>query len=213
MRHTRLLIIPFVMLFILACGLSNGIRQIQQAATNLPDLLTSAPTAFGAIETAVASVEPASNCPSTPTAGGLGVGLNTTKSVMQMTGQFTFTDGSVNGQPASTATLAAAAAGSFSAISSGFSAQYIGDPCNLSEIKVTIPRTDQQDTIDQGIGVMTVLFTGILQADTQLGLVTWIYQNYGTIPVGGQQQTTFGTIQFTLQRDQSNMVLDVLPAK
>ena len=44
MRHTRLLIIPFVMLFILACGLSNGIRQIEQAATNLPDLLTSAPT-------------------------------------------------------------------------------------------------------------------------------------------------------------------------
>ncbi len=36
MRHTRLLIIPFVMLFILACGLSNGIQQIQQAATNFP---------------------------------------------------------------------------------------------------------------------------------------------------------------------------------
>ncbi len=122
----------------------------------------------------MASVVPTSSCPSTPTAGGLGVRLDTAKSVLQTTGQFTFTDGSVNGQPASTATLASAAAGAFSAISNGFSAQFIGDPCNLSEIKVTIPRTDQQATVDEGIAVTTVLFSGILPPEVTLGLITWM---------------------------------------
>ncbi len=213
MRHTRLLIIPFVMLFILACGLSNGIQQLEQAATNLPDLLTSAPTAFGAIETAVASVVPTSSCVGTPTAGNLGLQMDQARSVLQATGQFTFTDGSVNGQPASTATLASTAAGAFSAISSGFSAQFIGDPCNLSEIKVTIPRTDQQATVDEGVAVSTTLFSGILPPEVTLGFFTWMAQNYGNMTVGGQQQTTFGKIQFTLQRDQTNMLVDVLPAR
>ena len=213
MRHTRLLIIPLIMLFLIACGLSNGIQQIQQAATQLPGLLTSAPTELGAVETAVASVQPTSNCPGTPSAGGLGVRLDNARTVLQMTQQFTFTDGTVNGQPASTATIASAASGTLSAISAGFSAVFIGDSCNLSEIKVTIPRTDQQTTVDQGIEVTTVLFSAVLPPETTLGFITWLSQNYANVTVGSQQQTTFGKIQFTLQRDQTNMVLDVLPAQ
>ena len=213
MGKVRWLVIPTLMLFVLACGLSNGIQQIQQAVTQLPEVLTSAPTALGAIETLAATAMPPSNCPATPTAGGLGVGWVNAKSVLQMTQQFTFTDGSINGQPASTATLASAAAGTFSAISNGFSAQFIGDPCNLSEIKITIPRTDQQAMVDQGVEAVNIVLTGTLPLDVQLAFFTWLTQNYSTVPVAGQQQTTIKNMQFTLQRDQNNMVLDILPAK
>lgn len=210
MRPIRLLLIPFVMLFVLACGLSTG---IQQAVTQLPNLLTSAPTALGEIETMAASAVPTNSCPGTPSASGLGVQLDNAKAALQATKQFTFMDSTMNGKPVSTATLASDAASTFSAISSGFSAQFIGDSCNLSEILVTIPRTDQQTTVDEGLGVTTVLFAGILPADVQLGFLTWATQNYANVPVGGQQQTTFGKIQFTLKRDQTNMVVDVLPAQ
>jgi hypothetical protein len=210
MRHSRLLIIPFLMLFIMACGLSNAVQQVE---TQLPGALTNAPTALGFVETAVASVVPTSSCTGTPSGAGLGLQLDVTRAVLEKTGQFTFTESTANGQPVSTATLASTAAGTFSAISSGFSAQFIGDVCNLAEIKMTIPRTDQQATVDQGIGVTTVLFSGILPPEVTLGLFTWLAQNYGNVTVGGQQQTTFGKFQFTLQRDQANMTLDVLPAQ
>jgi len=213
MRHTRLLLIPFIMVFLLACGLTNGIQQIQQAVTQLPDILTSAPTALGAIETMVASAVPPSNCPATPSAGGLGVSVDTAKNVLQMTQQFTFTDGSVNGQPVSTATLASAAAGNFSAISDGFSAQFIGDPCNLSEIKMTVPRTDQPASVDQGTQVVNLVLIGTLPIDVQFSFMSWLSQNYSTVPVSGQQQTTLKNLLFTLQRDQTSMLLDILPAK
>ena len=50
MGQPRLLAIPFVMFFILACGLTNGIQQIQSAVTQLPGVLTSMPTAMGALK-------------------------------------------------------------------------------------------------------------------------------------------------------------------
>jgi hypothetical protein len=213
MRKTRWLVIPFLMLFVLACGLSNGIQQIQQAATQLPDILTSAPTALGAIETMAASAMPPSNCPANPSAGGLGIALDHAKTVLQATQQFTFTDGTVDGQPASTATLASAGASTFSAVSNGFSAQFIGDPCNLSKILVTAPYTDQQETVDQGLAVVSVLFSTLMPLDVQLPLLTWLSQNYSNVPVSGQQQTTIKNLQFTLQRNQTSMVLEIVPAK
>jgi hypothetical protein len=213
MRHTRLLLIPLIMLFVLACGLTNGIRQIQQAVTQLPEVLTSAPTAFGAIETLVATAMPSNECPAVPAAGGLGVSFVNTKALLQTTQQFTFTDGSVGGQAVSTATLASAAAGGFSAVSNGFSAQFIGDPCNLSEIKITIPRTDQQNSVDQGIQVVNLVLIGTLPVDVQFSFMSWLSQNYPSVAVAGQVQTTLKSMQFTLQRDQTSMLLDILPAK
>ncbi len=210
MRQSRLLIIPFLMLFVLACGLSNAVQQVE---TQLPNALTSAPTALGFVETAVASVVPTSSCTGTPSGSGLGLQMDVTRAVLEKTGQFTFTESTLNGQPLSTATLASAAAGAFSSISNGFSAQFIGDVCNLTEIKMVIPRTDQQNTVNEGIGVSTALFSGILPPEVTLGLLTWLAENYGNVQVGSQQQTTFGKFQFTLQRDQANMTLDVLPAK
>jgi hypothetical protein len=212
MKHTRLLAIPVIMLFIVACGLSNGIQQIQSAVTQLPGVLTSMPTELGGIETA-ASAQTSSNC-TTTTPGGLGITLDKVKSVLQLTQQVTFTDGTVNGLPVSTATLSSTSASSFPSISNGFSAQFIGDPCNLSEIKVTTPRTDQQATVDEGIGILNILFAGFMPPEVDLPLLTWLSENYGNVPVSGQAQTTIGQMQFTLQRSKTNTItLDILPVK
>jgi hypothetical protein len=212
MRPIRLLLVPLMMLFVLACGLSNGIQQIQQAATQLPDILTSAPTALGVVETMVASAVPPSNCPATPTAGGLGIASDRAKTVLQATQQFTFTDGTVDGQPASTATLASAGASAFSAISNGFSVQFIGDPCNLSRILITAPYTDQQATVEQGLAASTILFSSLMPLDVQLPLLAWLSQNYSNLPVAGQQQTTIKNMQFTMSRTQTEMSLEIIPA-
>ena len=209
MRSYRFLAIPLVMLFILACGLTNGIQGI---ATQIPGVLTSMPTALGAVET-ISAQQSSSNCPSTPSAGGLGISLYNVKSILEITNQVTFTDGTVNGQPASTATLSQSAAATFPTLSSGFSALFIGDPCNLTEIKVTIPRTDQQATVDEGMGLINIIFAGFMPPEVQLPMVAWLVQEYGAVPVGGQQQKTFGTIMATLSRTASEMVLDIVPAK
>ena len=209
MRRTRLLAIPLVMVFLLACGLTNGISGI---ATQLPGILTSAPTAFGAVET-LSAQQSSSNCPATPTAAGLGISLDQVKTVLQATQQFVFTDGTVNGQPASTATLGPTLTASFPDIATGFSAQFIGDPCNIGELKISLPRTDQQVTADQAVGLIDVLIAAFLPSGDQLAVISWMSQNYGSIPVGGQAQTTLGSMQFTLTRSQTEMVLDILPAK
>jgi hypothetical protein len=212
MGQPRLLAISFVMFFILACGLTNGIQQIQSAVTQLPGVLTSMPTAMGGIETAAAG-QTSSNC-GTPSAGGLEITLDKVKAVLQYTQQVSFTEGTLNGQPVSTGTLSTTGASTFPAVSNGFSAQFIGDPCNLSEIKVITPRTDQQDTVDQGIAVVNTLFAAFMPPDVELPFLTWLAENYPNVPVSGQQQTTIGKMQFTLQRSTTNlMTLEIVPAK
>jgi hypothetical protein len=213
MRNIRWLVLPFILLFVLGCGLLSGVQNIQNAAsTQLPALLTSVPTAQGMIET-LAAQQSTSPCTETPTSGGLGVALDRAKSMLQTTGQFTFTDGTVDGQPASTATLASGGASEFSAVSEGFSAQFIGDPCNLSRILINAPYTDNQATIDQGLAAANVLLTAIIPLDVQLPLVAWLATTYSNVSVSGQQQTTIGSMQFTLARTQSEMSLEIVPAK
>ena len=209
MRRYRILVIPLVMVFLLACGLTSGISGIE---TQLPGILTSVPTAMGAVET-LSAQQSSTNCPATPTTGGMGISLDTAKSVLLITNQLAFTDGTANGQPDSTATLTSSAAATFPAIANGFSAQFIGDPCNINEIKVTLPRTDQQDTVDQGMGLLNLVIAGVIPPGTQVELLAWMVQGYSSIPVGGQQQTTIGNMQFTLSRSQTEMVLDIVPAK
>ena len=213
MHTKRWLVIPFVLLFVLGCNMISGIQDIKNAATTqLPSILTSAPTAQGMIET-LAAQQSSSPCNGTPTTGGLGIALDRAKSVLQSSGQFTFTDGTVDGQPASTATLASSGVSTFSAISNGFSAQFIGDPCNLSKILITAPYTDQQATIDQGLAAASLLFSTLMPLDVQLPLLTWLSTNYSNVPVSGQQQTTIKNMQFTLSRTQAEMSLEILPAK
>ena len=127
MRKKRWLVIPFLMIFAMGCGLISEVQGLQNAATTalpaletaastdlpametaastaIPALLTSVPTAQGLIETAAAQIA-SSTCPSTPTAGGLGISMDTARTVLQMTQQFAFADGTVDGQPAVTVTL------------------------------------------------------------------------------------------------------------
>jgi len=211
MRTLMFLAVPVLFLIALSCGLCSGIQKIQDVATTqIPSILTSVPTTQGMIQTMAAV--PTTVC-GTPAAGGLGVGMNNAKAVLQATGQFTFTDStSADGQPVSTATLSAAAASNYSAISSDFSAQFIGDPCNLSRILITAPYTDQQATVDQGLAASTILFSAIMPLDVQLPLVTWLAQNYTNVPVSGQQQTTIKNMQFTLRRSANQMTLDIVPS-
>ncbi len=128
-----------------------------------------------------------------------------------MTQEFTFTDGTANGKPAVIATLTTSGASTFSAIAQGFSAQFIGDVCNLSEITVTIPRTDQQDTVDQGTEVLNIVLAGTLPPDVQLSFLTWVTENYSSMTVSGSAETTIKNMKFTLQRNQTSMLLDIAP--
>ena len=130
-----------------------------------------------------------------------------------MSQQFAIADGTADGQPAAIVTLTANGASNFPAIAQGFTTQFIGDPCNLSRITITIPRTDQQDSADQGTSVLNIVLTGTLPPDVQLSFLTWVAQNYANVPVSGQQQTTIKTFQFTLLRNQTSMVLNILPVK
>jgi hypothetical protein len=210
MRKMRWLVIPLFLLFAMGCGLISDVQNIQNAAsTQLPAILTSAPTAQGMVET-LAAQQTSSDC-GTPTAGGLGIALDRAKTVLEVTGQFTFTDGTVDGQPASTATLASGGASNFAAIANDFSAQFIGDPCNLSRILVKAPYTDQQETVDEGLAAANILFAAILPVDVQLPLLTWLAENYSNVPEGGTQQTTIKNMQFTLTRSQGEMSLEIVP--
>ena len=234
MRKNCWLVIPFLMLFVMGCGLISGVQGLQQAvstqlpalqtaastdlpametaaATEMPALLTGVPTAEGMLATLQAQQSAAGTCPNTPAPGGLGVSINTAKIVLQITQQFALTQGTADGQPATIVTLTATGASSFPAIAQGFTAQFIGDPCNLSKVTITIPRTDQSDSVDQGTSVLNIVLTGTLPADVQLSFLTWVAQNYANVPVSGQQQTTIKTFQFTLQRNQTSMVLNILP--
>lgn len=213
MRTIRWLVLPFLLLFLLGCGLLSGIQDIKNVATTqLPEILTSAPTAQGFIET-LAAQPTSSPCPGGQAAGGLGVSLDNAKTVLQATGQFTFTDGTVDGQPAAIVTLASSGASTYSAISNGYSAQFIGNPCNLSRIVVIAPYTGQQETVDQGVAAAGALFAAILPLDIQISLLPWLAQNYANVPVSGQQQTIIKNMKFTLQRNQDVMRLEIVPAQ
>jgi hypothetical protein len=209
MHRTRLLAIPLVMIFVMACGLTNGISGL---ATQLPGILTSIPTDMGAVQT-LSAQQSTTNCPATPTAPGLGISLDQVKTLLQVTQQFVFTDGTANGKPDSTATLGPTLTASFPDIAAGFSAQFIGDPCNISELTISMPRTDKQATVDQALGIVNVLVVAFLPSGDQLAVLNWLTQNYGTIKVGESVHQTFGSMQFTLTRSQTEMVIDTVPAK
>ncbi len=236
MHKKQWLVIPFIMVFAMGCGLISGVQGLQNAATtalpaaetaastdipavetaastDIPAMLTSAPTAQDMIETMAAGSLGSSTCSGTPTPGGLGISVNTAKTMLQISQQFAFAEGTANGQPAAIVTLTPAGASTFPAIAQGFTAQFIGDPCNLSQISITIPRTDQKDTADQGVSVLNIVLTGTLPVDIQLAFLTWVAQSYPAVPVSGQQQTTIKTFQFHLQRNQTSMVLDIVPSK
>ncbi len=209
MRTIRWFMIPVLLFALLGCGLSNGIQQLQQAATNLPGELTAMPTALGAMETSAAGQS--SGGSSSSSTGGLGISADNAKSVLTVTQQFTATDGTVNGQTATIVKLSSTGAAAFPNMA-GFEADLIGDPTNLSQITVVIPYANDQDG-QEGVGLLNVLFASFMSADVQLPFFTWMTQNYTSLKPGAQVQTTVGKLQITMKRTDTQMNLEVDPAQ
>lgn len=215
-KKFRWLVAPILLFSLVACmcsglqGLQSLGSGLQSAASQLPAILTSAPTEMGPMETMAAQQSSASG---TMTPGHLDVALASVKTVLQMTQQVTFTDGTVDGQPDTTAKLTGPGASTFPAIAAGASAEFIGDPANLTRIMVTVPRTEDAATAEQGLGLINVLFSGFTPPDISLTLITWLGQNYSSLKVGDKVQTTIKNWSITLQRDPKKMVLTVDPAQ
>jgi len=210
MRNVRwMIVLPVFLLAALGCGLlsnvQNGVQQIQSAATQLPGMLTAAPTMLGPMETAAAQY--------TPVASGQGLVLQNIKLVLQMTQMFAFTDGTVDGQPAVTAKLNDAGANKFPELKSTFSAEFIGDPASLSQIRITTPRTDAQSTVDEGIGLDNVILSSVMPAEAEPEFLSWLTANFGSVPVDGKLDKTIGNLQFTLERTSTTETLTVTPVK
>jgi hypothetical protein len=209
MQRKFLLAIPVILMVTLACGLTNGIQQIKSVVTQIPGMLTSAPTAMGAVETAAAG-ESSAFC-GTPTPGGMGINIVNARAVLLITGMVNFTDGTTDGKPSTTLTLTSSGASAYPAISNGLSVEFVGDSCDMSLVKVTIPRTDQQETVDEALSVLNLTLAASMPLDVQIGLLSWVNDNYESLPVSGQSQTTISGIQFTMQRTSTDMILEAVP--
>ncbi|MCX6079490.1 MAG: hypothetical protein NTW32_08160 [Chloroflexi bacterium] len=217
MRQGRIVsTLSILVLAMLACNAVSGIRVAQ---TEFPAMLTAAPTVLGPLGTAAAEFTPpaistqASGDSGVGTAGGLGIALDDVKTILATTQQFTFTDASVDGQPAAIASLSSNVAASLPVLGDGFSAAFIGDPKNLNEIKVTIPFSDDQTSVEAGLSLVTVIFASIMPSDVLISFIPWVTQNYSKIPVGGSEEFSVKNIKFKLSRTQTTMLLDLVSVK
>jgi|GEM_PF-1196148 len=207
---------PILLFSLVACmcsglsGLQSLGSGLQAAATSLPAMLTSAPTELGPMETMAAQQTTPSG---TLTPGHLGVSLAEVKSVLELSQQFTFTDGTVNGQPASIATMTGPAALSFADIAKGLSIEFIGDPADLTQIHATIPDNGQAAVEDEGVGVLTIIASGFMQPGITSTFLPWVTQNYTSLQVGDKTQTTIQNWVFTLERTSTSMLLTIDPAQ
>jgi hypothetical protein len=208
MRLARFLVIPVFLFALLGCGLANGIQQIKQAVTQLPGALTGMPTMMGVMSTMAAGQAGSG----TPVPATLGISLDTVKS-LQVPGRFSYTDSTEGGQPVTTAVLTPAAATSFPGVAEGFSARFIGDPANLSQILITVPNTKDPATAFMTIGLIDAIFTGLLSPTASSTLLPWVTQTYAqVVSSGSQQQTTIQNLQFTMKSSNSSILLEVDPA-
>ena len=218
MRLNRIVFsLSILVLASLACKTVTGLAS---PGNGIPAMLTEVPTALEALGTAAAEITPpvevATTGPdsgsNTPSTTGLGISVDNIKTIMQASQQFTFTDETVNGQPAVVARLSSTAAAAMPA-GADFSAAFIGDSSNLGEIKISMPYSTDQTAVDSAMGMVTVLFASILPPDVLFTFLPWLTENYSKVPDGGSQQMTAGKFKFTLSRSQSIMLLDILPAQ
>lgn len=204
MGKMKLLIIPVILLVTMACGLTNGIQQIQNMTTQLPGDIN-------AVETAAAGVGSLS-C-GTPTPGTMKINLANARAVLQITGMVTFTDGTVDGKAETTITLTSTGANAYPAIATGSSVEFVGDSCAITLVHVVIPRTNDQATVDQGLALLNLTLAASMPLDVQIPLLSWLNDNYANLAVGGQTDTTLSNIKFTMQRNDTQMLLEAVPAQ
>jgi len=206
MRIARYLVIPVFLVALLGCGLTNG---IQQEVNQLPAALTSMPTAMEAMSTMAAGQLPAANA--APSAGGLNIALDSVKKVQQ-SGRFSFTDTTENGQPVSTAVLTTLTKNEAPGVGDKFSARFIGNPADLSQILVTVPTTQDPATAFSEIGLIGDVLSSGLSTDVKTTFIPWLTQSYTALAPGGEKQTTIQNLQFTLKESQTEITLEVDPA-
>ncbi len=199
-----LFIIPVILLVTMACGLTNSIQQIQQMTTKLPGDLS-------AVETAAAG-ESSVVC-GTPTPGTMKINTANARAVLQITGMVDFTDTTVDGKPATTLTLTSTGANAYPAIATGSSVEFVGDSCAITLVHVVIPRTTDQATVDQGLALLNLTLAASMPLDVQVPLLSWLNDNYSGLAVGAQTQTTLSNIKFTMQRNDTQMILEAAPAQ
>ena len=208
-----------LMLVTLACSLFSNLQAIQTQIptlqTQIPAMITAAPTMLGPLETAAAQVTPpvmpTDSSSDTKNPGpGLGISIEKVKSVLEASQQFTFTDGTVDGQPAMTARLSSTFATSMPGLAENFSAVFIGDPQDVNTIRVSVPGSEDQVAIQAGMSMLTVIFAGILPADAMISALPWITENYSKIPVGGSKEMTSGNFKFILSKTETIVILDIV---
>lgn len=211
MRQKRIaLSLSILLLASLAC---KAFTTLSSPQSGIPSVMTVIPTALGAIATTVADITPPSGATaSADTGSGLGISFEKIKPVMESSKQFTFSDETVGGKPAVVARLTASAE---TAMPPGgnFSAAFIGDPANLSEIRINVPYSQDQAVVDAGMGMLTVLFANILPPDVLFTFLQWLNDNYVKVPDGGSQELVSGKFKFVLSRSNQAMLLDIIPAK
>ena len=213
MKKTRITILLVTLLLTtLACNMATGIRAAQ---TEVPAMMTAAPTVLGPVGTAAAQFTPPAGLTdnSTSTPGHLGIKLTDIRLVLDPTKQFTFTQQSVDGKSAAVAVLSSSAAKNMPGLAASFSAAFIGDPADLSEITIKVPYTEDKAAIQEGLTLVTALFTGILPPDVLLAFIPWITQNYATVQVDTPQELTVKNMKFTLSRTTTVVQLDISPLK
>ena len=211
----RFKIFSSISILVIAMLSCNAVTGIQAAMTEVPAMETAAPTVLGPIGTAAAEFTPpaVSTNSTTAPAGTLGISLTDVRTVMDATQQFTFKDGSVDGKSAAIATLSSSAAASMPGLAENFSAVFIGDPANLSEIKITVPNSNDKTAVNTGLAMVTALFSGILPPDVLFSFLPWMAQNYTSVAVGSSQDLTVKNMKFTLSKTNTATVLDIVPVK
>jgi hypothetical protein len=209
MRKTRwMIVLPVLLVSTMACGLLSGIQKVRQAATELPGMLTAAPTVFGPMETAAAKYTPESD--STPSDDGLGIPFSRPEAVLKLTQEFTFESGTVDDQPAQIATLTSAGKAAFSHVKD-FKAEFIGDPKNLSRIVVSAASGDAT-VMEENSALGTIVIGSSLPPDAKFEFLSWLSANYQSIQKGSTQETTIKNIHFTIKVEQNSVVVELQPA-
>ncbi|HEY3312347.1 MAG TPA: hypothetical protein VGK00_11970 [Anaerolineales bacterium] len=208
--------LSFLVLASLGC---NAVTRLVSPDDILPALMTVAPTALEAVETSAAEMTPPVAATTGPAGAekspesGLGISLKSVRPILEGTQQFTFTDGTVGGQPAVITSLSPSAGTSMPGLTSNFSVAFIGNPDNLGQIRITSPYSDNQAEVDAGLGMLTVVFAAILPPDVLLSFLPWLSENYSKVPEGGSEEMTAKNMKFTLSRFQTQVQLDIVPAK
>jgi len=142
----------------------------------------------------------------------------TTRVALEALQWFVFTEETVDGQPALIAKLTTEGEKHYPGVGSGFTGIFLGDPNNLSQIRITVLRTDMsaQGLINGGPWLIQNILANLLpfSPDEKGAFFDWIDANFLTVPVAGKQEMAIKNVQFLLERPESDTIsLTVIPQK